>query len=516
MLRRTNTPADTQSQDLSLDILESDQEDDEQSPCGKSTLLVNGQRLHQHWFSSDLSPQGSSSLAIDAEGSVSQAEHSLLLSTSSICERDSVQVTSITITEIDGTAVHATCGLTVSHDQYSHRIITVGPLVDDELSAPIMSGLVKQEDLKTETTSLIQVEVKRLRTLESDLKELTSAVERQQKLVDDLAASEKHQTTQELSECDDIKCFVKTIANKASGCIHILLLRYGPHQEAEAFSREHDCVWPEGRAARLQVLMSGKPLCLSPPDSDAGRQSADMHSTHKSSGDSSSSSSSFTTSTLSVDLPENLRREHRFHIFLGTVLSLLCLSCFSVCLHRRCCDPRRRVERAARREERARRKEYRRLTRCKAWKDWWNVRIRRNNTGASTDYEEKRSLILAQEAVLERAMQNEIRILRSVHTGVSDLVSAAEEGRAYQSDGEDSLPAYRSRAGSGRPPSYNEVDVHGRVVIYTPSTSDDSVLEQYEAAAAAAQVDDTTPDSSVANLSPRNSSETLRTERSIV
>jgi hypothetical protein len=61
-----------------------------------------------------------------------------------------------------------------------------------------------------------------------------------------------------------------------------------------------------------------------------------------------------------------------------------------------------------------------------AWRDWWN-RYRRPT--CSNDYEEKRALILEQEAVLETAMQDEIRGLRVAQEIVGDLVRA-EEGRS--------------------------------------------------------------------------------------
>jgi hypothetical protein len=158
------------------------------------------------------------------------------------------------------------------------------------------------------------------------------------------------------------------------------------------------------------------------------------------------------------------------------------------------------------------------------------------------DYEEKRSLIQHQEDVLEEAMQEEIRQLRAAHGVVNDLVSSAEEGRVVtyphnycpysHSDPvpqapysplstastypptsipelpsrplsrTDSLPGYRSDS-SGSPPAYEEdEDVSDAVANgfrhYSSTRSTTSSSSRW------------TPDSSIIDVSPRPSAETLR------
>jgi len=155
------------------------------------------------------------------------------------------------------------------------------------------------------------------------------------------------------------------------------------------------------------------------------------------------------------------------------------------------------------------------------------------------DYEEKQSLIQNQESILEEAMQEEIRQLRAAHGVINDLVSQAEEGRVvtyphnYPHYTEhtsqipcsplstastypptsipeipsrplsrtDSLPGYRSDT-SNEPPAYeSDEDVSDMVPNgfrnYYPSTAS-STASQW------------TPDSSIADVSPRPSADTLR------
>jgi len=138
------------------------------------------------------------------------------------------------------------------------------------------------------------------------------------------------------------------------------------------------------------------------------------------------------------------------------------------------------------------------------------------------DYEEKRSLILAQENVLEGVMQQEITQLRLAHGIVEDIVHAAEEGRlptideisrviaADRRSRRSSPPTYRSGASSTQPPSYHTDDEES----FMPVVNEYEFKPSGEGCALSGT--DITPESSVVNLSPRNSCETLRTLYSAV
>jgi hypothetical protein len=182
----------------------------------------------------------------------------------------------------------------------------------------------------------------------------------------------------------------------------------------------------------------------------------------------------------------------------------------------RCCP--RSADRACRREERQNRRAHRRAALQHHWATWWN-RYRRPANPA--DYNEKRNLILEQEGVLEDAMQDELRALRSAHTIVEDMYDA-EEGRsrlyraanrpgamlASPAELDAAGSSVRGRSGSASmslydlppPPQYEE-ELEGDLTVvdgfqYTPTSSG---------------LDDDTPDSSVIDCSPRMSCDTGRT-----
>lgn len=175
--------------------------------------------------------------------------------------------------------------------------------------------------------------------------------------------------------------------------------------------------------------------------------------------------------------------------------------------HLLCCrDPRRRAERASRREERRARCEYRRAAHRHRILSWWAThKPRRGSAARTTDYDEKRTLILQQEGILEAVMQNEIRNL--------ETAAELEEGRGRSHIARvephelDSQPSnsrlnqqqnYAASDYSAPPPQYEaELDDDMMVVNgfgYTPSNTDD------------------TPESSIVDFSPRMSTETLFTD----
>ncbi|KAK7518113.1 uncharacterized protein IWZ02DRAFT_310031 [Phyllosticta citriasiana] len=98
-------------------------------------------------------------------------------------------------------------------------------------------------------------------------------------------------------------------------------------------------------------------------------------------------------------------------------------------IRKHCCSLRRRTELRAACEERRTAREYRRLARRHAWRNWWHGR--KGDWERRSDYDEKRALILDQEDRLEEAMQDEIRQLQCAQELAHEIVRA-EEGRATQ------------------------------------------------------------------------------------
>jgi len=186
-------------------------------------------------------------------------------------------------------------------------------------------------------------------------------------------------------------------------------------------------------------------------------------------------------------------------LVLGAALSATAVAVAGFCMCMRLRSPRARAEFATWREERRTARRFRRAARRHAWREWFRQRL----PTRCTDYEEKRRMILEQEGVLESAMEAEMM----------RLAVAAEEGRVQTPASRHTSsvgrpPSYRSRASSeGSPPSYHRFAAGGHVTV---RGTGGSMLRG--SSTAGTDVPELTPDSSVRDLSPRQSFETLRTE----
>lgn len=224
-------------------------------------------------------------------------------------------------------------------------------------------------------------------------------------------------------------------------------------------------------------------------------------------------------------------------------LGILCCGCLVAVIRHKCSSLRTRTERAAAREEYNNAQAFRRAARQHAWRNWWRGNWSRRDQERIVDYEEKRALIQDQEGVLEDAMQDEIRQLRAAHDIVNDLVREAEEGRAINHapchchrqqprapyspmstastypptslpeipsrplSRTDSLPSYHSETPT-EPPNYDsDVDMSQIVV---------DGFRQYTSSTTSEVSSHWTPDSSVVDVSPRPSAETLRYPMSLM
>ncbi|KAF6239415.1 hypothetical protein HO173_002677 [Letharia columbiana] len=174
------------------------------------------------------------------------------------------------------------------------------------------------------------------------------------------------------------------------------------------------------------------------------------------------------TSPITTTLPS--QPNINTHLLKSFGLGLIVLSCLAWLLLR-CRDPRRRVDCAARREERRTKRMYRRAAQKQAFENWLRsihlkfkaLRFRYGFAPqAAISWDEKRTRVIAQEAVLEDAMADDIRALRNAHRVVSSI-TAAEEGRhdfVYEAEGSErrrsvsTLPGYESEG--SLPPSYDD------------------------------------------------------------
>ena len=194
------------------------------------------------------------------------------------------------------------------------------------------------------------------------------------------------------------------------------------------------------------------------------------------------------------------------HLLKISGLGFIVLSCLAW-LVLRCRDPRHRVDCAARREERRTKRMYRRAAQKQAFENWLrNVTLKikafRLKYGfapqPAISWDEKRTRVVSQEAVLEDVMADDIRALRNAHRVVSSI-TAAEEGRhdfVYQSEGsrsvstlpiyesEGSLPPLYDDAGDGFEVRYNHVDAEftsdSSVISTSPRISRDGTSSEFD------------------------------------
>lgn len=235
-------------------------------------------------------------------------------------------------------------------------------------------------------------------------------------------------------------------------------------------------------------------------------------------------------------MPPRPPRKAPYILALEITLGILCCCCVFAVIRNKCTSLRTKTERAADSEERLNARAYARAARKHAWRNWWRGNWRRSRDDERiADYEEKRALISAQEDILEDAMQEQIRQLRVAHNVVNDLVRDAEEGRIDRPpqctcqrppyspsttstypptslpeipsrplSRTDSLPSYRSD-----PPAYeSEAEAVANGFSFLPTVREDGA-RQY-AMSMHSMASRWTPDSSVVDVSPRPSAETLR------
>ncbi|KAF1968117.1 hypothetical protein BU23DRAFT_558809 [Bimuria novae-zelandiae CBS 107.79] len=527
-----------------------------EQPCGVSNVTLNGAYLPQEWNGDFAYGSGSYSGVTDIEENAWFLQHDLDLEWESACLHgeqdadDAAQVLTVNIKSIDGKALTSPYpGFTLSFKQTStpkllrlesspYLFANIKEHAESWRQPPptLRLALPKQAGLETTgnpSQSQLEDEIRELRALEAEVQKLHKAIAEKKKQIHSQVHKEANNFKEELRNCDNISCIVKTIANGAHGAWRVLYVRLRPtHHDPPSMGRPEDDayhrVWRAGKQGNMRIGSEGLPPRPSPsvqPDGSEHHQALPDNGSQPHGG------------------PRMPSPESPFVIAMEIVLGVLCCGCIVAVVRNRCCSARTRVERAAAREERRTRNEYRRAARKHAWRKWWRGNWR--DQQRTDDYEEKRSLIQHQESVLEDAMQEEIRQLRAAHDVVNDLVSQAEEGRVVTYPHNycpcsrshplpqapysplstastypptsipelpsrplsrtDSLPGYRSDTSSrGAPPAYeDDEDVSEGVANgfrhYSSNVSTTSGTSSRW-----------TPDSSVVDVSPRPSAETLR------
>ncbi|EUC42144.1 hypothetical protein COCMIDRAFT_8212 [Bipolaris oryzae ATCC 44560] len=525
-------PAHTDQNDESLILSFTSHAQDD--ACGSSNVTLNGVHLPQEWSGDFASGSGSYQALTHLTQNERFLQRDLDLEWQTAClhghrETEAAQVLTVNIKAIDGKPLDAPSGFTISFKQH-----TSPPLLLRLESAPdpsanntdvaeswreppqalrlVASGNVEGSPRATEAHSL-EEDIRQLKALESELEVLQSLITKQKKLIHSRLRKEAQNVSQELSNCDGISCIFKTVADKAIGAWRVAYLRYKPGQKPIKMGHpEH--IFPQTHDHVAQVAqVSDDSLRVSTPAPQAYKAEA-------------------------VELPPRPTKESSFVLAIEITFGILCCGCLFTAIRHKCSSLRTRTERAAAREERINARAYRRAARQHAWSKWWRGNWARRDSERIADYEEKRALISEQENVLEDAMQEEIRQLRAAHDVVNDLVRDAEEGRSanhppftYHREQThapssplstastypptslpeipsrplsrtESLPSYRSDTPT-EPPGYDSDRDMSDVVA--------NGFHQYAAASTTSEVSSHwTPESSVVDVSPRPSAETLR------
>lgn len=525
--------------------------------CGSSNISINGIPLPQEWEGDYASGSGSYQYTGLSQHHQDEQlpQRDLALAWNSTClhgnaEADeAAQILTVNIVSVDGVPINTPSGFTISFKQNSSppsllRLETT-PDLAPELSdiwrdPPAHLRLVfgSAESAKSAPASL-EDEIRELRILQAELEAIQKAVATKKQHINSQIRKEAKCFTEELKHCDGISCVLKTVANRAHGAWRVVYLRLHPDEATmgrpeEAFASAHVSSQRYGSINTASIQEQT-------PSSDPTPYT----------GSSSSSSN---------DLPPRpQQRQPPYIIALEIALGILCCGCLFAVIRHKCCSLRTRTERAADYEERYNARAYKRAARRHAWRNWWRGNWRRNNADSSriADYEEKRALILDQETVLESAMQEEIRQLRVAHNVVNDIIRA-EEGRSSASPLEggcrchrhnsrgppsvtststyppstipeapsrphsrtSSLPSYRSRAPSS-PPVYSsdtESETENPMVEAVAEAMAMNVANGFRyvrmrATSLLSEEEESgrwTPESSVVDVSPRPSAETLR------
>ncbi|KAF2849773.1 hypothetical protein T440DRAFT_452111 [Plenodomus tracheiphilus IPT5] len=506
--------------------------------CGSSNITLNGVHLPQEWNGDFASGYGSYQGVTDLQQNAWFLQRDLDLEWKSAClhgyeeSDEAAQVVTVNIKAIDGKPITTPSGFTISFKQQTSppSLLRLESVPDPSASnrevaeswrnppqsLRLSSSNTTAEVHEVELQSL-EDQIRELKALQAELVQLQAVIAEKKRHLNSQIRKQVKTFTEELHECDGITCIVKTIAHEAHGVWRIVYVRFQTNNRDSADMGRPEEVFAQAHGHTTQT----------------------------------SASCGAAGSACSVIAPQELPpRPHKpspYLLALEITLGVLCCGCLIAIIRHKCSSLRTRTERAAAREERLNAQAYRRAARQHAWRNWWrgNWTSRRKDSERIVDYEEKRALIQEQEGVLEDAMQDEIRQLRAAHDIVNDLVRDAEEGRVVNHapcichrqqprapysplstastypptslpeipsrplSRTDSLPSYRSGAPT-EPPNYDsEVDMSEVVA---------NGFRQYTTTAGSTTSEVSshwTPDSSVIDVSPRPSAETLRYPQSL-
>ncbi|KAK8206978.1 hypothetical protein IWZ01DRAFT_455590 [Phyllosticta capitalensis] len=521
-------------------------------PCGQSNITLNGQPLTQHWENVHAEGAGLIAAHHEPQRQLNLTWETLCLfdtlpesDESSAAADDVAQLLTVKVHDIDDKPVGGCKGFTASFKQFAQKVdllrLATKPIrsasgdVEDWRNPPAALRLVPvdfdhfPEGFYHQGPSIEQ-EIRLLQDLEAEERELHHRIGLQKERIKALIKDNAHGFPGDASKCDNISCILKAFLHKAHGAIRIIYFDM-PHPPP-----------PPGPPPPFPP-----PFPPSPPMDGTGRFPPPPGPPPPPYGNGPP------PPPPPFGGPPPFGPHHGPHHgpprivhILMTLASISGLAFVFKFIKKHCLSLRKRTELRAACEERRTAREYRRLARRHAWNKWWSGR--NGDWERRGDYEEKRALILEQEDRLEEAMQDEIRQLQTAQELAHDIVRA-EEGRfmpgpsncrgcahaahhhhvphmaQYPHGGmyagppppaphvhvhptamsqTTSLPSYKSELSSvidtdDAPPAYEEDADNSDIVVdgfrpYNPSVTTTAY----------------TPESSIPDVSPRPSAETLR------
>lgn len=435
---------------------------------GQGNILVNGQKIE--W--SNTSAEGA--LTIYTELAAGLGVRRLNAFWTAACIADEAQILSLRIDSVGDNLFHTESGFTISFKQEGQPEVLrlVGQPVDisqpqdlgtqwthpdpsQRLELTPLAHDSSQSDLEDE---LIQIEA--LRSQRHDLQKL---IGQKKHRVHQLLRDDFVELCSMITKCDSIRCLFRTIANKLSDYARIVsvhCLHHHPKQTAssgditkqvEGPSTSDESEAPTDGSGSVPTTLEGNDdepgvshhdeISSTPvihhenashsPIPSHTRQVSPTSTPSNHANDLLPPTPSYNTTSISSQSNYDLHPQYYLLIRILPLLLLVTIVggfVFISLLYFKllCASDRCRARRSACREERRTRRAYRRAARQHSWRNWWN-RYRRPSCNG--DYEEKRTLLLEQEGILEDAMQHHINHLVTEHESRSDI-ACAEEGRA--------------------------------------------------------------------------------------
>lgn len=241
---------------------------------------------------------------------------------------------------------------------------------------------------------------------------------------------------EEIHKCDSFLCIIKAIGKRVHNAAHAAYVRF--HEAHQPYKH-----WSTAAGGQVPTMITTAGGVVAPENAHIHNSlPSDKPPPYRGPLSTYNNEKSPATNQTTPQTEEHNWRDAKdpstFILVLKFLAVITGISFLFALLRKYCISDRRRAERAADRERRATEKLYKCAARQQSWKDWWNGRKKGKPGYRQGDYEEKRGLILQQEHILEGAMQDEIqqlriqeeiRQLRRTRDVVDNLVRA-EEGRS--------------------------------------------------------------------------------------